>query len=39
MTVKKNLKAFGFEPDKAVATMTIEQLYKLIQVAIRHSPF
>lgn len=34
MTVRTILKQYGFEPDKTVATMTEEQLYKLIKFAV-----
>lgn len=33
MTNRELLKDYGFEPDKTVATMTIEQLYKLMTLA------
>lgn len=33
MIDREKLIEFGFEPDKTVATMTIEQLYKLMTLA------
>lgn len=35
--VRKILKINGFEPDKTVATMTEEQLYKLIKFTVERT--